>query len=128
MHRPGWPVGDIQGEQTNDLDAGGRRPGAGLESNLPGVWIDVTPDDDYVDGGGFTPFERFYDTFPVLVTLTAPKTYNGSFFLRWNFDTTAAIQIPSGPERGPTLQLWVWSPIEVEAIYQSPSPDLGGRR
>ncbi len=54
-------------------------------SNLPGAWLDVSPLDLQLDGGGFAIFER---TFPLgtVVTLTAPAAYHGWVFSGWLAD------------------------------------------
>ncbi|MCH8153074.1 MAG: hypothetical protein IH830_11980 [Planctomycetes bacterium] len=55
-------------------------------SNAPGVFIDVTPLDLQLDGGGFiSPDGMFERTFPqtTAVTLTAPAAYHGWVFAGW---------------------------------------------
>jgi hypothetical protein len=53
-----------------------------VESNAPGVLIDVSPLDEQLDGGGFGTFDR---TFPLgtMVTLKAPPTYQGWTLAGW---------------------------------------------
>ncbi len=51
-------------------------------STLPEVWIDTTPLDNILDGGGFTSFERSYPQ-GTYVTLTAPAIHNGWVFTGW---------------------------------------------
>jgi len=48
-------------------------PGGQLSvgSNLPGIWVDVTPLDELLDFGGWTSFNRSYPQTTV-VTVTAP--------------------------------------------------------
>ena len=49
------------------------------------AWLNVSPLDNQLDGGGFADFER---TFPMgtVVTLTAAPTYQGRTFLVWKLD------------------------------------------
>ena len=54
-------------------------------SNLPGAWVDVSPLDLQLDGGGFGNFERTYPLTTV-VTLTAPAMYHGWVFSGWLTD------------------------------------------
>jgi hypothetical protein len=50
----------------------GTPPGAVMVlANLPEIWVDATPLDDQLDGGGFTFFERTYPASTV-VTVSAP--------------------------------------------------------
>jgi hypothetical protein len=53
-----------------------------ITSNVPSAWIDATPLDEQLDGGGFIAFER---TYPVgtVVTLTAPETQGRRPFMVW---------------------------------------------
>jgi hypothetical protein len=53
-----------------------------VQPNAPGVFINMTPVDDQLDGGGFGTFSR---TFPLgtVVTLTAPATHAGWDFAGW---------------------------------------------
>ncbi|MHC4653045.1 MAG: S8 family peptidase [Planctomycetota bacterium] len=53
-----------------------------VEPNAPGVFIDVTPLDEQLDGGGFGTFDRTYPLGTV-VTLTAPPTYQGWTLAGW---------------------------------------------
>ena len=64
----------------------GAPPGSlAVGSNLPGAWLDVSPLDNQLDGGGFANFER---TFPLttVVTLTAPAAFHGWVFSGWLTD------------------------------------------
>ena len=56
-----------------------------VESNVAGAWIDVSPLDDTLDGGGFADFERSYPQTTV-VTLTAEETFGDRTFTRWFVD------------------------------------------
>lgn len=51
-------------------------------SNLPGAWLDVSPLDLQLDGGGFANFERTYPL-TMVVTLTAPQMHDGWRFVGW---------------------------------------------
>ncbi len=92
-----------------------------VESNAPGVFIDLTPMDTNEQSGGFAPFERSYELFS-LISLTAPKTQQGRTFVRWDFDATFFVDAD-----GPTLQLLViiGYPQTVTAIYSPPQPNAG---
>ena len=64
----------------------GTPPGAvAVGSNVSGVFIDVTPLDSTLDGGGFANFERTYPLTTV-VTLTAPETHPGWVFVGWLYN------------------------------------------
>ena len=56
-----------------------------VESNLTDVWIQATPTDNILDGGGFTSFERTYLEGTV-VTLTAPAFHQQSVFVGWTLN------------------------------------------
>ena len=56
-----------------------------VQSNAPGAWLDVTPLDDTLRGGGFAEFERTYASGSV-ITLTASPTHNGLAFAGWELD------------------------------------------
>jgi hypothetical protein len=61
----------------------GTAPGAlSVQPNAPGVFINLAPLDEQLDGGGFGTFGR---TFPLgtVVTLTAPPTHEGWDFAGW---------------------------------------------
>jgi len=53
-----------------------------VESNVAGAWIDVSPPDETLDGGGLADFER---SFPLttVVTLTAEPEAQGRPFVGW---------------------------------------------
>gem|GEM_PF-2110801 len=81
-----------------------------VQSNAPGAWLDVTPLDDTLDGGGFADFERSYAGGSV-VTLMASPTHNGLVFAGWELD---------GARVGEGLTLTVTLPPDEtvpEAVY-----------
>ena len=64
----------------------GTPPGAlAVESNVAGAWVEVSPLDDTLDGGGFAAFERFFPQSAV-VALTAEETFSDRTFTRWIVD------------------------------------------
>ncbi len=101
-------------------------PGSGpaqlnVAATEPGVYIDVTPMDENVDGGGFTPFMRSWAGV-TFVTLSAPKTLpQGWTFAGWTGDFT-----PIGPTDRPQVDVLLWSPASIEAIY-NPRAGTPGR-
>ncbi len=102
----------------------GTPPGVmAVGSNLSGVFIDVSPLDETLDGGGFANFNR---AFPLgsVVTLTAPQTHLGWVFAGWSDNagfgslTTSddADQLPD-----PSIDIIIVdNQISVEAIYTPP--------
>ncbi|MCZ6735881.1 MAG: hypothetical protein O7C65_08835, partial [Planctomycetota bacterium] len=100
----------------------------GVESNATGVFIDITPLDVTLDGGGFPIFERVYPQTTV-VTLTAPETHPGWRFVGWllNGGTHAGFHQSGGDGDGlhldPTIQVIITDKeFSLRAIYL---PDLG---
>ncbi len=92
-----------------------------VQSNTAGAWIDLSPLDDQLDGGGFADFER---TFPLgtLVTLTAPDSAGSRTFKRWVIDG-----VPQ-PVGSASIELTVTgSAHNLEARYSVPHKpgDLG---
>ena len=85
-------------------------------SNLPGAWLDVSPLDLQLDGGGFANFER---TFPqtTVVTLTAPAAFQGWVFSGWMTDgglrPGQSIDITTGGE-----------PQRANALYAPAGPTV----
>ncbi len=65
-----------------------------VEASAPEVWVDVTPVDQILDGGGFTSFERSY-ALGTIVTLTAPLTRNRLVFTGWVVDGEEVVPYPS---------------------------------
>ncbi len=98
----------------------GTPPGVmAVGSNLSGVFIDVTPLDETLDGGGFANFNR---TFPLgsVVTLTAPQTHLGWVFAGWS-DNAGVDGLTTSDDAGPLPDpsidiIIVDNQISVEAI------------
>jgi formylglycine-generating enzyme required for sulfatase activity len=63
----------------------GSPPNQVTVKSIPGSWIDATPLDNQLDGGGFGSFQRTYPHTTVL-TLTAPPGHNGIAFVGWKVD------------------------------------------
>jgi hypothetical protein len=63
----------------------GSPPNQVTVKSIPGSWIDATPLDNQLDGGGFGSFRRTYPHTTVL-TLTAPPGHNGIAFVGWKVD------------------------------------------
>lgn len=83
-----------------------------LFSNLPGIWIDVYPPDEFRDGGGFETFLRGYDE-GTQVTVTAPGVYLHRRFVGWRVDGAIV-------SRTPAIDLDIWGSTRVvEALYGS---------
>jgi hypothetical protein len=89
-----------------------------VSPNAAGAWIDVTPLDDQLDGGGFGVFERTYpqDTEAVL---TAEPEMNRRAFLGWRADGGRLVQTDS-------MTIRVNGHIQtVEAVYADPPRRCG---
>ena len=56
-----------------------------FQSNNGGAWVDISPLDDQLDGGGFAGFFRSYPQ-GTLVTITASPSHKGKTFKRWVVD------------------------------------------
>jgi hypothetical protein len=87
-----------------------------VTSNLPEAWVDVTPLDEQLDGGGYADFSR---TYPVgtVVSLTAGEM-PGRSFAGWKIDGAS--------QRGPSIQITVTEDldtVQLEALYlEIPAP------
>jgi len=90
-------------------------------SNVPGVWVDVDPLDNTLDGGGFADFER---SFPLttVVTLTADATSQGRPFRAWIVD---GVYQTYGMT---TLELTVPVQTTVRAVYRQFQSPGGGQK
>jgi hypothetical protein len=113
-------------------------------SDVGGSWVDVSPLDDTLDGGGFANFQR---SFPMttVVTLTAEQEADGQSFLGWwvngrfheagqstslggfnaqsELDTSIKIKI-AGNETVYALYSSIEAPTEAPEI-QRPTPGFG---
>ncbi|HUU82528.1 MAG TPA: proprotein convertase P-domain-containing protein [Phycisphaerae bacterium] len=81
-----------------------------VTSNAPGVWVDSSPLDDTLDGGGFANFARAFSSSTV-ATVTADASYEGLAFRAW--------RVNGIPQRGgqTTLQLTLNQDVTVQAVY-----------
>jgi subtilisin-like proprotein convertase family protein len=89
-----------------------------VSPNAAGAWIDVTPLDEQLDGGGFGLFQRTYpqDTEAVL---TAEPEMNRRAFLGWRADGGRLLQTDSVTVR-------VNGHIQtIEAVYEDPPRRCG---
>jgi len=69
----------------------GSPPGQVFVESAPGSWVDATPLDDNLDGGGFGSFQRNYP-FTTWLTLTAPSGHDGNPFVGWKLDGGEIVQ------------------------------------
>ena len=84
-----------------------------VESNMSAAWLDMSPLDIVLDGGGFASFDRVFPQGTV-VTLTAEATMNGRPLIAWRIDgvTIAATSL--------TRQIVITgATTTVRAIYRS---------
>jgi hypothetical protein len=112
----------IEGSDCVRLVPPGSPPGlAQLTSNASGAWIEVSPLDDQLDGGGFAaPF--FERSFPqsTQMTVKAAARHKGRAFVGWRVDGG-----PLTPETNTTLPYVVAGEVHtLEAVYEAPA---GGR-
>jgi hypothetical protein len=89
-----------------------------VSSNQNGAWIDVSPLDSTLDGGGFCNFER---VFPVgsVVTLSAPPEFQGRSFIVWKVNGVQQ-------SRQSSLDITITEGIQevsIEAMYLNITPD-----
>ncbi|MCH8164505.1 MAG: hypothetical protein IH889_02745, partial [Planctomycetes bacterium] len=99
----------------------GNPPGMmGVASNAPGVFIDVTPLDETLDGGGFPNFQRTY-RLGTIVTLMAPQTYPGWVFVGWDYHggiLTGSV-LGAGQDPDPTIEIIILEEeVQLRAIYR----------
>jgi hypothetical protein len=101
-----------------------------IDANVPGAWIEVSPNDTYGDGGGFTPFIRdfeapddgpagqsvFPEPFGQVVTLVAPQTYASWVFAGWRIGDMAVRAYEW--HEGNVLQLRLTQQTRIEAVYE----------
>jgi hypothetical protein len=84
-----------------------------VESTAPSAWIDASPLDETLDGGGFADFERVYPLTTV-VTLTAEISLHGQSFVAWQID--GEMQEPGEN----TVQFVMDESMTVKALYRAP--------
>ena len=84
-----------------------------VRSNAAGVWIEASPPDLALDGGGFAGFDRTYPQSTV-VTLQAPLGHEGLVFAGWRLDGSPL----SGRSR--LIRVVVGELSLVEALYRTP--------
>ena len=92
-----------------------------MSANVFGAWIEVSPIDDQLDGGGFAPvFERTYPQ-STQVTVKAAAQHNGRAFVGWKVDGG-----PLTPETNTTLPFLVAGEVHtLEAVYEAPASSCG---
>ena len=95
-----------------------------MESTAPGVFIDVTPLDETLDGGGFVDFKRSY-TLGTIVTLTAPQTHPGWVFVGWDYDGGGLSSLTVTRQGGfglqpddRTIEIIILDEFSLKAIYR----------
>jgi hypothetical protein len=86
--------------------------------NIKGAWIDVTPLDEQLDGGGFGQFQRTYPQGTLLV-LTADPVHRGRTLLGWRVEGSPLIKGQSA------AIIIVGEEQIVEAVY-GPGPSGPG--
>jgi len=69
----------------------GTPPGQVSVQSAEGSWVDATPLDNNLDGGGFGSFQRTYPH-TTWLTLTAPSGHNGNPFVGWKLDGGEIVQ------------------------------------
>jgi hypothetical protein len=84
-----------------------------VASTVSGVWIDATPVDLILDGGGFAPFERSHPQ-GTFVTLTTPATDGQWIFTGW------IINGDEYPYLNSTIVIAVGPSTTVSARYDLP--------
>src|SRR5262245_25201827 len=85
-----------------------------INSNLDEAWVDASPLDLQLDGGGFAQFARTYPQTTV-VTLTAPPMASGHPFMGWRINDGPIIA-------GANLTVTVTSGTQqIKAIYGKPA-------
>jgi len=90
-----------------------------VSSNLAGLWVDVSPDDDDSQGGGFTPFNRvFPQTESVTITPLVPGAFPGWSLLGWVVDGVFV------PASGETLEFPIDADTQSVAVWYHMLSDL----
>jgi hypothetical protein len=91
-----------------------------VNAGVPGVWVDVAPVDDLLDGGGFASFERAYPEGST-VQLTAQSTIANRVFTGWVVNGELL------PENSPTIVVVLEQGMtDVFALY-AVIPDIHTR-
>jgi hypothetical protein len=95
---------------------------ANVESNVAGLFVELSPTDLNVDDSGFANFQRIYDPGTV-ITLTAPPRADGLLFQAWLVDGV----IQNAGETA--IEITVVEDLTARALYLSatPGPTLGPR-
>ncbi len=96
-----------------------------VTSNEPGVWVEVAPADEVLDGEGFADFVRYYPL-TTEVTLVADRSQDGIPFYAWQVN---GVTQTLGQR---LLRVTVDGDSTVNAVYdwaatKIPDPDLGSR-
>jgi hypothetical protein len=93
---------------------------ANVTSNVPGLFVELSPADLNVDDSGFANFQRIYNPGTV-ITLTAPPRAEGLLFHAWLVDGV----IQDAGET--TIDITVVEDLTARAVYLSatPGPTLG---
>ena len=95
-----------------------------VESNLPGVWIDVAPLDPQLDSGGFASFERTYPLGSV-VTLVAPQTYQGWTFAGWKVGSLLVPRTTVGLQSSQSIDIVIFADHDtIQAVFYAPSSSV----
>jgi hypothetical protein len=103
----------------------GTAPGLlAIQSNAPGAWIEVSPLDNTLDGGGFANFERFFPQTTV-VTLTAEPSANAQPFMGWWVNGVEQNADAYGTRPQTAIQVTIGGHMRVKAVYGQ-SPDSWG--
>ena len=86
-----------------------------VESNVAGAWIDVSPPDETLEGGGVADFERFFPLTTV-VTLTAQPEAQGRPFVGWLVNGVMQSGSSSSSPSATSYQRPVGNVIEVTIL------------
>ncbi len=95
---------------------------ANVESNVAGLFVELSPPDLNVDDSGFANFQRIYNPGTV-ITLTAPPQADDLSFHAWLVD---GVMMNAGET---TVDVTVIEDLTARAVYLSarPGPTLGPR-
>jgi hypothetical protein len=81
----------FEGSDCVRLVPPGSPPNQVTVQSIAGAWVDATPLDNNLDGGGFGGFQRTYPHTTVL-TLTGPSGHDGNPFVGWRLDGGDLVQ------------------------------------